>query len=179
MPPACFPRPPAMPAWTRRCIEQFAQQLNRYVRERLIPAEADVIANDAIPPEIIDEMREMGLFGLSVPEEYGGAGLNMTQYARVVNIMAYAAPAYRSIFSINVGMFASALKKHGANRGAEGRMVSEDRGRADRLLRPHRTRLGGGRGGGGEGGGGGGELQATAPRCRPPPPPIRMAMAGS
>ena len=91
-------------------FEQFAEQLTRYVRERLIPAEAELIASDAIPPAIIDEMREMGLFGLSVPEEYGGAGLNMTQYARVVNIMAYAAPAYRSIFSINVGMFASALK---------------------------------------------------------------------
>ncbi|MEO0908126.1 MAG: acyl-CoA dehydrogenase family protein [Pseudomonadota bacterium] len=95
-------------------FEQFAEQLTRYVRERLIPAEPDVIAHDKIPPEIVDEMREMGLFGLSVPEEYGGAGLNMTQYAQVVNIMSYAAPAFRSIFSINVGMFASALK-NGAN----------------------------------------------------------------
>ncbi|MEM7702688.1 MAG: acyl-CoA dehydrogenase family protein, partial [Pseudomonadota bacterium] len=89
---------------------QFAEQLERYVRERLIPAEGEVIENDKIPDEIVDEMREMGLFGLSVPEEYGGAGLNMGQYARIVNIMAYAAPAYRSIFSINIGMFASALK---------------------------------------------------------------------
>ncbi|MEL6876997.1 MAG: acyl-CoA dehydrogenase family protein [Pseudomonadota bacterium] len=91
-------------------FEQFAEQLDRYVNERLIPAEGDLIENDAIPPEIVDEMREMGLFGISVPEEYGGAGLNTQQYARVVNAMSYAAPAYRSIFSINVGMFASALK---------------------------------------------------------------------
>ncbi|MEM7688619.1 MAG: acyl-CoA dehydrogenase family protein [Pseudomonadota bacterium] len=91
-------------------FEQFAEQLEKYVRERLIPAESDVIENDRIPDEIVGEMREMGLFGLSVPEEYGGAGLNMGQYARIVNIMAYAAPAYRSIFSINIGMFASALK---------------------------------------------------------------------
>jgi len=91
-------------------FEQFAEQLERYVRERLIPAEAEMIEADAVPPEIINEMREMGLFGISVPEEYGGAGLNMSQYARVVNMMSYAAPAYRSIFSINIGMFASALK---------------------------------------------------------------------
>ncbi|MFM7402688.1 MAG: acyl-CoA dehydrogenase family protein, partial [Erythrobacter sp.] len=91
-------------------FEQFAEQLKRFVRERLIPAEPQVIAEDRVPEEILKEMREMGLFGLSVPEEFGGAGLNMTQYARVVNIIAYAAPAYRSIFSINVGMFASALK---------------------------------------------------------------------
>ena len=98
------------PGMDEEIFDQFAEQLERYVRERLIPAEPEVIENDAIPSEIVDEMREMGLFGLTVPEEYGGAGLNMTQYARTVNIMAYAAPAYRSIFSINVGMFASALK---------------------------------------------------------------------
>ncbi|MEL7445377.1 MAG: acyl-CoA dehydrogenase family protein, partial [Pseudomonadota bacterium] len=91
-------------------FEQFADQLTRYVNERLIPAEEDVIENDAVPPEIVDEMRDMGLFGISVPEDYGGAGLNTSQYARVVNTMSYAAPAFRSIFSINIGMFASALK---------------------------------------------------------------------
>ncbi|MEO1220071.1 MAG: acyl-CoA dehydrogenase family protein [Pseudomonadota bacterium] len=98
------------PGMDEESFEQFAEQLTRYVRERLIPAEGQVIEEDAVPAEIIDEMREMGLFGLTVPEKYGGAGLNMSQYARTVNIMAYAAPAYRSIFSINVGMFASALK---------------------------------------------------------------------
>ncbi|MBA3863816.1 MAG: acyl-CoA dehydrogenase [Erythrobacter sp.] len=98
------------PGMDEDVFEQFAEQLTRYVRERLIPAEPQVIAEDRVPEDILNEMREMGLFGLSVPEEYGGAGLNTAQYARVVNIMAYAAPAYRSIFSINVGMFASALK---------------------------------------------------------------------
>ncbi|MEM9501781.1 MAG: acyl-CoA dehydrogenase family protein [Pseudomonadota bacterium] len=91
-------------------FEQFAEQLGRYVNERLIPAEGGMIEDDAVPPEIVDEMRNMGLFGISVPEEYGGSGLNTSQYARVVNTMSYAAPAFRSIFSINVGMFASALK---------------------------------------------------------------------
>lgn len=91
-------------------FEQFIDQLERYVRERLIPAEREVIENDSIPAPILTEMREMGLFGLTVPEEYGGAGLNTSQYARVVRTMAYAAPAFRSIFSINVGMFNSAIK---------------------------------------------------------------------
>ncbi len=98
------------PGMDEDTFEQFAEQLERYVAERLIPAEAQVVENDAVPPEIVDEMREMGLFGISVPEEYGGAGLNTRQYARVVHIMSRAAPAFRSIFSINIGMFASALK---------------------------------------------------------------------
>ncbi len=98
------------PGMDAETFEQFYEQLSRYVRERLIPAEKDVIANDAVPEDILTEMREMGLFGLTVPEEYGGAGLNTSQYARVVHCLAYAAPAYRSIVSINVGMFNSALK---------------------------------------------------------------------
>ena len=94
-------------------FEQFIEQLERYVRERLIPAERDVIESDRIPDDILQEMKDMGLFGLTVPEEYGGAGLNISQYARTVRCMSYAAPAYRSIFSINVGMFNSAIKNGG------------------------------------------------------------------
>ncbi|MCR2832494.1 acyl-CoA dehydrogenase family protein [Parerythrobacter lacustris] len=94
-------------------FDQFLDQLQRYVRERLIPAEKEVIEHDRIPAAILDEMRNMGLFGLSIPVEYGGAGLNMQQYARVIHVMGYAAPAYRSIFSINIGMFSSALKNGG------------------------------------------------------------------
>ncbi|WP_279351767.1 acyl-CoA dehydrogenase family protein [Erythrobacter litoralis] len=103
----------ANPGMDADVFEQFHEQLERYVRERLLPAEKDVIANDKIPEEIVEEMKEMGLFGLSVPEDHGGAGLNMTQYAKIVKTMAYAAPAYRSIFSINIGMFNSALKNGG------------------------------------------------------------------
>ncbi|WP_375545923.1 acyl-CoA dehydrogenase family protein [Tsuneonella litorea] len=96
-------------------FEQFIDQLERYVRERLIPAEREVIEADRIPEPIVNEMRDMGLFGLTVPEDYGGAGLSTSQYARVVKTMAYAAPAFRSIFSINVGMFNSAIKNGGTD----------------------------------------------------------------
>jgi len=94
-------------------FEQFHDQLERYVRERLLPAEREVIETDRVPEAIIDEMRDMGLFGLTVPEDHGGAGLNTSQYARTVHAMGYAAPAFRSIFSINVGMFNSAIKNGG------------------------------------------------------------------
>ena len=96
-------------------FDQFIDQLERYVRERLLPAEKDVIANDRVPEDILSEMKDMGLFGLTVPEDYGGAGLNTRQYAQVVRTIAYAAPAFRSIFSINVGMFNSAIKNGGTD----------------------------------------------------------------
>ena len=94
-------------------FDAFIEQLRRYVRERLIPAEDDVIANDRIPDDILNEMREMGLFGITIPEEYGGAGMSISQYIETVKQISYAAPAYRSTMSINVGMTGSAIKNFG------------------------------------------------------------------
>ncbi|MGB3378659.1 MAG: acyl-CoA dehydrogenase family protein [Allopontixanthobacter sediminis] len=96
-------------------FDQFIDQLKRYVRERLIPAEAEVIANDRIPDDLLDEMREMGLFGLTMPEEYGGSGMNVPQYVETIRVLSYALPAYRSITSINLGMVCSALKNSGTD----------------------------------------------------------------
>jgi acyl-CoA dehydrogenase len=94
-------------------FDAFIEQLRRYVRERLIPAEEAVIAADSIPDDILAEMREMGLFGITIPEEFGGAGMNISQYIETVKQLSYAAPAYRSTMSINVGMTGSAIKNFG------------------------------------------------------------------
>ena len=96
-------------------FDQFIDQLQRYVRERLVPAERAVIEADRIPDDILAEMRDMGLFGLTIPEEYGGAGMNITQYARTIHVLSYAMPAFRSIISINIGMVCSALKNGGTD----------------------------------------------------------------
>ena len=101
------------PGMDPEIFEQFIDQLKRYVRDRLIPAEADVIANDRIPDDILDEMRDMGLFGLTIAEEFGGAGMNVSQYIETVKHLSYAAPAYRSTLSMNVGMTGSAIRKYG------------------------------------------------------------------
>jgi len=50
------------PGMDKETFEQFAEQLDRYVRERLIPAEGELVANDKIPDEIVEEMREMGIW---------------------------------------------------------------------------------------------------------------------
>ncbi len=96
-------------------FEQFIDQLQRYVRERLIPAERAIIESDRIPDDILAELRDMGLFGLTMPEGYGGAGMNVTQYVRTIHALSYAMPAFRSIISINIGMFCSALKNGGTD----------------------------------------------------------------
>jgi acyl-CoA dehydrogenase len=78
--------------------------VRRFVDERLIPNEDRVEHDDAVPAEIIAEMREMGLFGLSVPEEYGGLGLNMAEEAQLIFELGRTAFAYRSVIGTTVGI---------------------------------------------------------------------------
>ena len=103
----------ANPGMDPEIYEAFIEQLDRFVRDRLIPAEDQVDALNAVPDDILNEMRDMGLFGVTTPEEYGGAGMNVTQYIGFVKVMSYAAPAFRSILSINVGMLTSAITGFG------------------------------------------------------------------
>jgi acyl-CoA dehydrogenase len=78
--------------------------IERFVRERLIPREAEVAETDAIPADILDEMRRMGLFGLTIPEPYGGLGLTMEEEALVAMAWCKASPAFRSIAGTNNGI---------------------------------------------------------------------------
>ncbi|MES2056374.1 MAG: acyl-CoA dehydrogenase family protein [Pseudomonadota bacterium] len=96
-------------------FDQFIDQLRRYVRERLVPAERGIVATDDIPAEIVQEMRDMGLFALTMPEEFGGAAMNIAQYVRTIRELSYAMPCFRSIISINIGMVGSALKTAGTD----------------------------------------------------------------
>lgn len=90
-------------------FEAFIVQLKRFVRERLAPAEKEVIEANRVPADIVAEMRAMGLFGISTPVEYGGVGMNVSQYVETIRQLSWAAPAFRSVLSINVGMVSSAL----------------------------------------------------------------------
>ena len=53
------------------------EQVRRFVNEKCIPIEAEVGDNDVVPQSIVDEMKQLGLFGIAVPEEYGGLALDM------------------------------------------------------------------------------------------------------
>jgi acyl-CoA dehydrogenase len=78
--------------------------VRRFVDERLIPNEDRVETEDAVPAEIIQDMRDMGLFGLTVPETYGGLGLTMSEEAQVIFELGRTAFAYRSVIGTTVGI---------------------------------------------------------------------------
>ena len=68
----------------------------RFVRERLIPNEEIVAETDEIPHDIAADMKALGLFGLSIPEAYGGLELTMEEEALTVIELCHASVAFRS-----------------------------------------------------------------------------------
>jgi acyl-CoA dehydrogenase len=88
--------------------------VRRFVAERLRPLEERVDREDEVPAEIVAEMREMGLFGLSIPEEYGGLGLTMGEEVRVALELGRTTPAFRSVFGTNLGIGSQGLVMAGS-----------------------------------------------------------------
>ncbi len=78
--------------------------VRRFVDERLIPAEDKIEHDDAVPESIIAEMRALGLFGLSVPEDYGGLGLTMSEEAAIIRELTRASVVFRSVIGTTVGI---------------------------------------------------------------------------
>jgi acyl-CoA dehydrogenase len=85
-------------------LAALLDSITRFVRERLVPNEALVADTDAIPEAIIAEMKALGLFGLSIPVEYGGIGLTMEEEVRVAFELGRTSPAFRSLIGTNNGI---------------------------------------------------------------------------
>lgn len=85
------------------------ETVGRFVAERLIPREVEVVETNAIPDDVVRGMKELGLFGLSIAEEFGGLGLSMEEEVRVVFELGRASPAFRSVAGTNIGIGSQAI----------------------------------------------------------------------
>src|SRR5262249_9712938 len=93
--------------------EQLIDTVRRFVSERLRPLEAQVAEQDAIPDTVLAEMRELGLYGLSIPGEYGGLDLSMEDECLVALGLGRPSPALPSAFGTNVGIGSQGLVMFG------------------------------------------------------------------
>ena len=85
-------------------FDGICETVRRFVSERLVPLEGEVDAMDAVPEPVVQEMKELGLFGLTIPEAYGGLGLDVSEEVRVALLLGGTSPAFRSVFGTNVGI---------------------------------------------------------------------------
>ena len=62
---------------------QFRDVLRSFVENKIAPVARDMEHSGTYPTEIVETMKQLGLFGITVPIEYGGLGLDMVSYALV------------------------------------------------------------------------------------------------
>ncbi len=89
--------------------------VRRFVTERLVPAEEALANTGVIPEEIVNEMRELGLFGLSIGSDHGGLGLNMEEEVQVVFELGQTSPAFRSLAGTNIGIGSQSIVLAGSD----------------------------------------------------------------
>src|SRR5678815_2606688 len=94
-------------------LEALLYTVSKFVRERLVPLEAQVAREDRIPDTIVAEMRALGLFGMTIPEEFGGLGLNSSEECQVVMELGRTSPAFRSVIGTNNGIGSQGLVMDG------------------------------------------------------------------
>ncbi len=91
-------------ALDQETFSQLTETIRRFVTRRLVPLEAEVAQTDEIPADVVEDMRELGLFGLSIPEEFGGIGLNLEEEVQIIIELGRTSPAFRSVFGTNNGI---------------------------------------------------------------------------
>ena len=90
-------------------LNQLIDVIARFVRERLVPAENQLAEEARLPADILQEMKDLGLFGLTIAEEYGGLGLTMEEEILVAIELGRTSPAFRSIMGTNNGIGSAAI----------------------------------------------------------------------
>ncbi|OLO11862.1 acyl-CoA dehydrogenase [Chromohalobacter japonicus] len=85
-------------------MQILLDSIRSFVNEALIPREEEVAESDDIPEVIVSQMRDMGLFGLTIPEEFGGLGVTMEEEVNIAFELGRTSPAFRSYIGTNNGI---------------------------------------------------------------------------
>src|SRR5262249_43242298 len=82
-------------------LDELVALVARFVKDRLVPLEGQTAEEDKVPDDVVDEMKAMGLFGMSIPEEYGGLGLTVEEEVTVAFELGRTSPGVRSVLGTN------------------------------------------------------------------------------
>lgn len=96
-------------------LQQMVEAVRRFTREVLVPAEPEVERTHAMPAHVVQGLRELGLFGMTIPQAYGGLGLNMFEEVSLVFEVTYAQPAFRSYFGTTNGVGTLGILAYGTD----------------------------------------------------------------
>jgi acyl-CoA dehydrogenase len=94
-------------------FEEYLETIRRFTNEKLKPAELQIDDDGGIPEPIVQQMRELGLFGMTIPSEYGGLELSVEQQCRATIEFTQTSSTYRSRFSTTLGLASQAILFNG------------------------------------------------------------------
>ncbi len=131
----------ATPQYSEKTDEQKAitEMVRQFVDEQILPKAEHYDHEDEFPEPIVEQMKELGLFGVTIPEEYGGMGLDLTTYAMIVEELSRGWISISGVVNTHfIGSYL--LMKFGTDEQKE-RAAAEDGDRRDpRCLQPLRAR---------------------------------------
>lgn len=96
-------------------IEQIKQMVKDYVTNEVEPVAQQIEEEDQIPQSLIDQAKNLGLFGMSIPEEYGGIGLNAVGKAAVLGELGRSSHGFATLISAHTGIGSVGIVKLGSN----------------------------------------------------------------
>ncbi|HXQ59055.1 MAG TPA: acyl-CoA dehydrogenase family protein [Acidimicrobiales bacterium] len=93
---------------------EIVEVVRRFVTKEVIPVASELERVDEFPVAIVDHMRELGLFGVTIPEQYGGLGLDLVTYVAIIEELAYGWMSLTGIVNSHT-MVATLLMAHGSD----------------------------------------------------------------
>jgi len=92
--------------------QEIIATVRRFVAREVVPAASDLERRDEFPAEIVEQMKGLGLFGVTIPEAYGGLGLDLLTYVGIIEELAYGWMSLTGIVNTHT-MVATLLMHHG------------------------------------------------------------------
>jgi acyl-CoA dehydrogenase len=99
----------------RVALERLLNDVRAFVKEVAIPNESRVEIEDEVAPDLVQQMRDRGFFGWSIPERWGGAGLSTEELALANMEIAQCTAAFRARIGTNTGIGAETIVQHGSD----------------------------------------------------------------
>lgn len=96
-------------------VKLLQRTVREYVRDRLAPIARQVEEDDQIPPAVLDEMKDLGLFSIPFPEEYGGGGFGELGYCVAMEELGAVNAAYSNIIGGHCSLSGTAIQVAGSD----------------------------------------------------------------
>ncbi|MEA1852660.1 acyl-CoA dehydrogenase family protein [Cytobacillus sp. OWB-43] len=95
-------------------IDQIVQMVHQFVEKEVEPLAQQIEDEDRIPDSLVQQVKELGLFGMSIPEEYGGIGLGMVGKTAVLEQLGRTHNGFVSLISAHTGIGSTGLVRLGS-----------------------------------------------------------------